>query len=608
MAGIQTRGRNRITTNKLNQLKIHQQNNINNQAHLDKISSPTYKESQTNWPSQQRQPDGSYGQNIPPVASVRQDTTTTSYGDGSSDIKDSDIMPTNTYNEYIPKETKKIELHGNNRFKRTVHGPGNKLRNDDPMSQVMLGIGNTFQDYGGLVQGGYEDKSILNQSIGKAIEGDWDGAGKLIQDNPYRFAGNLIVEAGSALIPVGAVLKVAKVAKVTDKVLKNVKKVIPKKTIDGEEVRTLYNIRPAGEGPGMWYANIADGFYHNKIISGGAKTIEGNLIKDGVPQLRSVDVPKSVYDKFRVSEILKTSDTPYVPAKSFTGLKTWSDEADAFVPQTTTYAETPRSIVEAMRFTDQTIVSGKQLNPNAIGEHRSSEFLTKLTNKNTPGATPDEVIRQKNLQANEKIAAHLRLNSFDPTNEWALKHRWQKTEKILATSGQKESVFKRIFNPGMSSDKYANELVKTYKKKNKTVKELDFFENSHQKYGGSVDSPPSFQKARGMLQQYEQGIEPRPLSPMFTAAAGVGGLQVLSKNNTMQRGQERQNRYTSKQAKAEENPMDWDPRATPPSLMEPPPFTYSRPGLNDKPFWEDKSKDWMQNKSPFDPWGNRDNI
>lgn len=507
MVGIQTRGNRRINQNKLQQLKVA--NKINSQLE----NKPTDESKQ-----------------------ITNSSTTPNQTTSTSNMQRNEILS---------------GRRGHNKVKPRI--------NTDPQSRVMLGMGNTVKDYGGIVQGGYEDKSILNRSIGLAIEGDWDGAGKLIQDNPYRFAGNLIVEAGTAVIPVGAVLKVAKIAKVTDKVLKNVKKVIPKKTIDGEEIRTLYTVRPAGEGPGMWYANIAEGFYHNKVIHGGAKTIEGNLVKDGVPQLRSVDVPKSVYEKFKVSEILKKAETTYIaPNTPFGDLgKVWSTKADGFVPMTTSYAKTPRYIVERMRMKDQTLISSKQLDPNAIGEHRASEFLTKLTKKNTPSGTPDEIIRQKNLQSNEKIAAHLKLNSFDQTNEWALKHRWQKTEKIVATAGQKESVFKRIINPGLSSDKYANELVNTYKKKNKTVKELDWFENSHQKYG-EVDNPPSFNTARDMLQKSEQGGQLSPLSySMFAVATGVGGLQVLSKNNTVKKGK---GKYKPKSSQAKE----WDPNAPPP--------------------------------------------
>jgi hypothetical protein len=129
-----------------------------------------------------------------------------------------------------------------------------KLRtSDDPASRIMLGIGNTGSDYANILNSEYEDKSILNQAIGHAFEGNWDKAGQVIQENPYRFTGNLLVEAGSALIPVGAVLKAAKAGKIVSKVAnkteglvaKAVNKAIPvdnkyvKKFIDLEQPKKL---------------------------------------------------------------------------------------------------------------------------------------------------------------------------------------------------------------------------------------------------------------------------------------------------------------------------------------------------------------------------------
>jgi hypothetical protein len=162
MPGIQTRGRNRITTNKIEQDKVvaTQPQNI------------TVKESQP----------------LPSSSKLEQST--------QNQIQSTE---SNIEQAVRAKKIKHMVKH------RT---------DDDPASKIMLGMGNTLQDYGGIVQGGYEDKSILNQAIGHAFEGNWDKAGQVIQENPYRFTGNLLIEAGSALIPVGAVLKIAKVGKI----------------------------------------------------------------------------------------------------------------------------------------------------------------------------------------------------------------------------------------------------------------------------------------------------------------------------------------------------------------------------------------------------------
>ena len=86
---------------------------------------------------------------------------------------------------------------------------------------------------------------------------------------------------------------------------------------------------------------------------------------------------------------------------------------------------------------------------------------------------PDVIMDIKNTGMGEKIGAKLKLESFDPLNEWALKHRWQKAEKVIATAGQKESRIKRLFDSTLSKDKYQNKIAQIYKSKGykKTIKD-----------------------------------------------------------------------------------------------------------------------------------------
>ena len=174
MPGIQTRGRNRITTNKIEQ---------------DKKTVEVYKSGQST-PEHHTNAVAVY-QPLPSSSKLEQSTQ-------------NQIQSTESNIEQAV------------RAKKVKHMVKPRT-SDDPASKIMLGMSNTIQDYGGIVQGGYEDKSILNQAIGHAFEGNWDKAGQVIQNNPYRFAGNLAVEAGSFLVPVGGILKVAKVAKATQK-------------------------------------------------------------------------------------------------------------------------------------------------------------------------------------------------------------------------------------------------------------------------------------------------------------------------------------------------------------------------------------------------------
>ena len=85
-----------------------------------------------------------------------------------------------------------------------------KYKDLSPLERIGTGVQNQVTDYQGIVNWDHKSESVLNQSIEKAFVGDWDGAGKLIRENPYRFAGNLAVEVGTALIPATWGLKAVK--------------------------------------------------------------------------------------------------------------------------------------------------------------------------------------------------------------------------------------------------------------------------------------------------------------------------------------------------------------------------------------------------------------
>ena len=86
-----------------------------------------------------------------------------------------------------------------------------------PLGLFASGVGNQAHDIGGSVHGlvtgkGYQVKSVLNRSLDHAFAGDWDSAGKVISDNPYRFAGNVATEVGLAVIPFGMMARGAGIA------------------------------------------------------------------------------------------------------------------------------------------------------------------------------------------------------------------------------------------------------------------------------------------------------------------------------------------------------------------------------------------------------------
>ena len=370
-----------------------------------------------------------------------------------------------------PSNIESSKIIRNTRYKES-----NKVLNKkDPGSLIMTGMGNTISDYGGIVDGNYQDKSILNQSIGKALEGDWEGAGTLIRENPLRFTGNLLVEAGLAVIPVGAVLKVAKVAKVTNNVLNTVKKVVPKKTIDGEEVRTLYKVVGEDADKGMWFSKVPKDFYHDKVYAGVSKNMDGKLINNKAAQIRSVDVPASVYKQFRVANFMKTDMEP----------------------------------------------------------HKLSEFMVKHTPENSP-SLPKEIIKQKNAELDKSIGGTLNsIGAYSPNNEWVLKHRWQKTEKVIATAGQKESFVKRLFDSSLSGDKYQNQITKIYK--NKGYKSTSSTVNSPERFDNTYSYNKSFLRADDQIKlenKVPSALIATGVSTAKTVASGASSNNKRVDKNT----------------------------------------------------------------------------
>jgi hypothetical protein len=107
------------------------------------------------------------------------------------------------------------------------------IKEPTPLGLFAQGVGNQAQDIGGGVHGlvtgqDYTTKSILSKATEHAFAGDWDSAGKVISDNPYRFAGNVATEAGLAIIPFGMVARGAGIAGKVGSAVSKSKKVIGK--------------------------------------------------------------------------------------------------------------------------------------------------------------------------------------------------------------------------------------------------------------------------------------------------------------------------------------------------------------------------------------------
>ena len=182
MPGIQSRGRGRITPNKIEQVKTQNKIVI----------------------SQSEQNTAKYK---PRPASGQLDQST-----------QNQIQPTTSNIEQARIVRKAKTKHKLISKPKQINTPGLS-----PIQKFGLGVYNTGSDYANTLNTNYEDKSVLNQAIGHVFEGKWDKAGQVIQNNPYRFAGNLAVEVGSTIIPVGWVLRGAKVGSTLGKVARKIK-------------------------------------------------------------------------------------------------------------------------------------------------------------------------------------------------------------------------------------------------------------------------------------------------------------------------------------------------------------------------------------------------
>jgi hypothetical protein len=92
-----------------------------------------------------------------------------------------------------------------------------KIKERTILGKFAQGVGNEAYDIAGVPYGlvtgqDYKTKSILSRATEHAFAGDWDSAGKVISDNPYRFAGNVATNIGLSVIPFGMITRGAGLA------------------------------------------------------------------------------------------------------------------------------------------------------------------------------------------------------------------------------------------------------------------------------------------------------------------------------------------------------------------------------------------------------------
>lgn len=93
----------------------------------------------------------------------------------------------------------------------------------NPIGEFAKGATSTLKDYAGIFDPKHKSKSNINKSMDYALQGDYSNAGKTISKNPYRLAGELAVEIGTSIVPVGGVAKAVKAGSTAVKASKAIK-------------------------------------------------------------------------------------------------------------------------------------------------------------------------------------------------------------------------------------------------------------------------------------------------------------------------------------------------------------------------------------------------
>lgn len=160
---------------------------------------------------------------------------------------DTNFKPTTIYSKYTDLDTE-IYRSGmpNTNPKRTILGSvtGGPGKERTILGKFAQGVSNEAQDMVGIPHGfvtgnNYKPKSVLSRATEHAFAGDWDSAGKVISDNPYRFAGNIATTVGTGFIPFGAVTRGAGLAaKVGSAVTKGKSKIAGKLKGKGAEKKS----------------------------------------------------------------------------------------------------------------------------------------------------------------------------------------------------------------------------------------------------------------------------------------------------------------------------------------------------------------------------------
>ena len=278
------------------------------------------------------------------------------------------------------------------------------------IGQIAQGFSDSGSDIINITDSNYKDKSIVNQSIDSIISGDLNKAKSVINDNPGRFIGNLIFEGVTNIIPVGAIMKVAKVAKVANKVRVAAFARLNKDIVPPGHTK-LYQYTGAYDS--NWYSTTPNFFYAEKQLTGEGISFAGD--QPSYAYLRSVIVKDSDLPKYKVKTLIEKYSTPISsPGKNNPHITNTAPKVENFI---------------------------------------SLDLQKKMITKTPP------IIQDMYKGMFKKPIGDFAAMSGNRGNEYLFPNELVKNSKTITGYNDKTSKLERIFG-AYSSDKLSNELIK----------------------------------------------------------------------------------------------------------------------------------------------------
>ena len=305
------------------------------------------------------------------------------------------------------------------------------------------GVTTQAVDYQGIVNHDYESQSVLNRATEYAFAGDFESAGRVISENPARFAGNVAMEAGLLVTPVGAVAKAAQASRIVPRVLRNERLV----QVVGSKGTNFFSRHPQP-------------FY-----------MEKHLVNTGQVKIKSVDVSRGQFEQYNVQS-LRPRPQPKDPPGTLSGSfgRKWKrdptakigDEGVIVTPKGETYSplvkRTNQPIIKTRQEFEEKLQKIKKIKDPAKRDIETQKLTRRrsLDQFDTPEDIKNRSRKIDYSSRDEKVSTLTEV--AERPDEWILPTELQQKAKVIGELGKKRNVVDRIVRPYLSSDTLVNAL------------------------------------------------------------------------------------------------------------------------------------------------------